>query len=159
MKTLFKIAIVALFAFIATTTAYAQEWTKAQLEVWQVVEDGWTKWKAGDISGMTASIHDKYQGWSYDSPLPMSKAQVIQWYQAMKDMMKAENFELNPARIVVMENAAVVDYYYMYSATMTMGDKKEQKMMQGKNAEFYIKEKGKWLLIGDMTTHEKMEGM
>ena len=123
MKTLLKFAVVALFAFIATTTAYAQEWTKAQLEVWQVVEDGWTKWKAGDLTGMMATVHDKYQGWSDDSSLPMSKEQVIQFYQEMKDMMKIDHFGLNPARIVVTENAAVVDYYFGFSGTVTMGDR------------------------------------
>ncbi len=159
MKNLLKIVAVALISFTATTTVFAQEWTKAQKEVWQVVEDSWTKWSAGDIPGMASLIHEKYQGWSDKDPLPMSKEQVIQMYQSMKDMVKAEHFELNPARIVVMENTAVVDYYYMYLATYTMPDKKEQKMTKGKIVEFYVKEGGKWLLLGDMMTHEKMEGM
>jgi hypothetical protein len=38
-----------------------------------------------------------------------------------------------------------------------MGDKKEQEQMHGKNAEFYVKEGGKWFLLGDMTTFEEKE--
>lgn len=155
MKTSLKCAVVALTAFIATTTAFAQEWTKAQKEVWQVVEDSWTKWKAGDSEGATACIHEKYQGWSDDAPLPMTKEKVIQWSQEMKNIMKIEFYSINPARIVMTENAAVVDYYFMLSATYTWGEKKEMKESQGKNVEFYIKEGGKWLLLGDMTVHEK----
>lgn len=75
----------------------------------------------------------------------------------MKSMMKIDYFSLNPARILVMDNIAVVDYYFWYSSTITMGEKKEMKDSRGKNAEFYVKEGGKWLLIGDMTVHEKME--
>ncbi len=157
MKTSLKIAVVALVAFFATTSAYAQEWTKVQKEVWQVAEDSWTKWKAGDLAGMTAYIHEKYQGWSDDQPLPVSKEQVVQWYTAMKDIMKVEFFYLNPARIVVTENVAVVDYYFWYKATYTWGEKKEMKESQGKNAEFYVKEGGKWLLIGDLTIHADVE--
>jgi hypothetical protein len=155
MKTLLKYAVVAFVVFIATSTAFAQEWTKAQKEVWQVVEDSWTKWKAGDLEGSLACLHDKYQGWSDDVPLPMTKEMVIQWSKEMKNIMKMDHFTLNPARIAVTENAAVVDYYYWYEGTYTLGEKKEMKESQGKNAEFYIKEGGKWLLLGDMTTHEK----
>ena len=154
MKTSLKCAVVAFAAFIATTSAFAQEWTKAQKEVWQVVEDSWTKWKSGDVTGSIACVHEKYQGWSDDTPLPITKDQVTQWFQAMKEIMKVEFFYLNPARILVTENAAVVDYYYSFGATYTRGEKKEMKESEGKNAEFYIKEGGKWLLIGDMTIHK-----
>ena len=155
MKTSLKFAVVAFTAFITTTTAFAQEWTKAQKEVWQVVEEGWTKWKAGDIEGTTAYLHEKYQGWNDQIPLPLNKEQVIQWSQEMKNIMKIEFFGLNPARIVVTENAAVVDYYFIYEATYTRGEKKELKESQGKNVEFYIKEGDKWLLLGDMTIIEE----
>jgi len=43
MRTLLKWTVVAFIAIITTTTAFTQEWTKAQKEVWQVVEDSWTK--------------------------------------------------------------------------------------------------------------------
>lgn len=155
MKTSVKCAVVVFAAFLAATTAFAQEWTKAQKEVWQVVEDGWAKWKAGDVEGSTAFLHQNYQGWSDDVPLPMTKEKVIQWYQEMKAVMKVEFYGINPARIVVTENAAVVDYYYSFAATFTWGEKKELKEMQGKNVEFYVKEGGKWLLLGDMTVHEE----
>jgi hypothetical protein len=157
MKTLLKYVVVAFMLFSATSSAFAQEWTKTQKEVWQVVEDSWTKWKAGDIEGSIAYLHDKYQGWSDNVPLPYTKEQIRQYFQEMKNAMKIEYFELNPARIVVTENAAVVDYYYGYEATYTKGEKKETKESQGKNTEFYVKEGGKWLLLGDMTTHKETE--
>jgi len=157
MKTSFMCAVVAFTAFFATTTAFAQEWTKTQKEVWQVVEDSWTKWKTGDIENSFAMCHEKYQGWSDNDALPVTKEQVIKFFTDMKNIMKPEYFYLNPARILVTENAAVVDYYFEYGVTITKGDKKVTKESKGKNAEFYIKEGGKWLLLGDMTAHEKME--
>ena len=53
------------------------------------------------------------------------------------------------------DNAAVIDYYYDYTLTTTIADKKETKQRKGMVVEFYVKEGGKWLLLGDMTTHEK----
>jgi hypothetical protein len=157
MKTSLRLAAVALTVFIATTNAFTQEWTKAQNEVWQIVEDGWTKWKTGDLASMEAYLHEKYQGWNDQIPLPITKQQVKQSNLEMKDIMKLDHFSLNPARIVITENAAVVDYYYMYEGTYTRGEKKELMEVHGQNVEFYIKEGGKWLLLGDMTTVKEKE--
>ena len=155
MKASLRIAVIAFFAFIAATTAFAQDWTKAQKEVWQVVEDSWLKVKNGDIDGMSAYVHEKYQGWNQEAPLPMSKEQMVKEYKSMKDVSKLVDYSLNPARIVVTDNAAVVDYYFWFKETSTTGDKKEMAEYYGKNAEFYIKEGGKWLLLGDNTYFNK----
>ena len=145
-----------LFIGLAITSSFAQEWTKSQKEVWQIVEDSWTKWKAGDIEGAIAYTHDKYQGWSNDSPLPSTKEMVKKWYQDQKNRMRIESYELNPARIVITENAAVVDYFFYFEMTYTRGEKKELQEWYGKNAEFYVKEGGKWLLLGDLTISNKV---
>jgi len=95
--------------------------------------------------------------WNNQLPLPITKEQSIKRYEEMKDIEKLENFGINPARIVVTENAAVVDYYFTAEATYTRGEKKELKEFHGQNVEFFVKEGGKWLLLGDMTTIEEAE--
>jgi hypothetical protein len=155
MKISLKFALIVFTTFIAATTTFTQEWTKAQKEVWQVVEDNWTNWKAGDIQGMTTSLHEMYQGRNDQSPLPWTKEQLIQRYMEIKDIMKLEDFSINPVRIIVTKNAAVVDYYYMYEAMYTRDEKKELKESSGQNVEFYVKEGEKWLLLGDMTIIEE----
>ena len=158
MKTLSQSLVVAFVLFIATSTAFAQEWTKAQKEVWQVVEDSWAKTKSGDLNGMFAYIHEKYQGWNKEDPLPTTKEQVITWFKRITEISKLDNYELNPARITVVDNAAVVDYYLWYQVSIQKGDKKDLKTYYGKNAEFYVKEGGKWQLLGDMTlSNERKE--
>ena len=157
MKTLLRISAVALVLIFAASALHAQEWTKAQKEVWQVVEDSWAKTKTWDIDGLMSYIHEKYQGWNQEAPLPMTKEQVAQYYNEMKGTSKVESISLNPARIVVTENAAVVDYYFYFKATNTVGEKKEAEEVYGKNVEFYVKEKGKWLLLGDMTFFKEKE--
>lgn len=156
MKTLLRLALVAMIAII-TTSVFAQEWTKEQKEVWQTVENSWMKWKAGDPDGATAALHPKYQGWSDESPLPMNRDAVIQWFRSMKENMTVEGYMINPARIAVTENAAVVHYYYQFSVTYTMGDQKKHEEGSGKYVEFYVKEGGKWLCLGDMSVEEDKE--
>lgn len=142
---------------IVSAHALGQEWTKAQKEVWQVVENSWAKWKAGDIDGLMAITHEKYQGWSNDSPVPGDKESYKKWIPEYLKRMKIELLQLNPARISVTENAAVVDYFFYYEMTYTQGEKKEHQEWYGKNAEFYVKESGKWLLLGDLTISNKVK--
>jgi hypothetical protein len=154
MKNLLKTTFTSALILLLSLPAITQEWTKEQNEVWKVVEDEWAKWKSGDVDGVAAMVHEKYQGWSIDSPLPMGKQKMIQWYRDMKDMMKVSYYSIEPARISVTKNAAVVDYYFSFSVDFTMNDKKETKEMEGKTAEFYVKEDGKWQLLGDMMIHD-----
>lgn len=153
MKTSGKFVLVAFIAMIATT-AVAQEWTKDQKEVWQTVKNTWEMWKAGDLEAAVAALHPKYQGWSSNMPLPMDKESIMQMFQSMKDIMKIESYQINPARIAVADNAAVVDYYFQFSATYTMGENQKHVKYHGKYVEFYVKEGGKWLLLGDMTVYD-----
>jgi len=96
---------------------------------------------------------EKYQGWDDKSSLPISKEKAIQSYQELNKIRKLGVYDIEPARITVTENAAVIDYYYSFTATYTTGGKKESRDISGKNVEFWVKEGGKWLLLGDMTTH------
>jgi len=158
MKNLFKFQLVALIILFATTNVIAQEWTKEQLEVWQVVEDSWTQWKTGDFESMAANTHEQYQGWNDKQPLPLSKELMLKSYQISIDLGdKLDYFFINPARIVITKNAAVVDYYFYFEGTIKKEDKNEKYSVHGQNAEFYVKEGGKWLMLGDMTTihHEE----
>lgn len=151
MKTSFKIAVVAIMAFIATSGAFAQEWSKEQKEVWQVVQDSWKVWQVADVPALIAFNHEKYQGWDNQSPLPTGKEKLQKYYQELSKTRKIGVYDIEPVRITVTDNAAVVDYYFSFTATYTAGDKKEVKDISGKAIEFWVKEGGKWLMLGDVT--------
>jgi hypothetical protein len=153
MKNIKKILVLVLFVTLTVSVTNAQEWNKEQAEVWKVVKDTWAGWKSGDATAVAASFHEKYQGWSDDSPLPMSKQSMMDWYNTMKDAMKISYYDIEPARIVVLKSSAVVDYYYYFNVSWDMGDDKGSKEVKGKIVEFYVKEGDKWLLLGDMMVH------
>lgn len=150
MKKLQKSMIAAVLCVMISGASFAQEWTKEQMEVWKVVQDTWNNWKTKNSDGIAAALHEKYQGWSEESPLPMGKQDLLKWFNDMKDMMTFHYFYITPARITVAGNAAVVDYYYEFSGEYKMGDKTIPEQMKGKNVEFYVKEGGKWQLLGDL---------
>jgi hypothetical protein len=155
MKTSLRISAIVLLVLSATAGVLAQEWSKAQTEVWQVCENNWKAWKAGNIDALAATTHPKYQGWDDQTPLPYTKEKFVEQYKEWKDKISLTSYDIEPARIVVTENAAVIDYYYSYSMTVTQDDKKDNIKRNGMYVEFYVKEKGVWLLLADMTTHKE----
>ena len=102
---------------------------------------------------MGSILHEKYQGWNDEFPLPVSKAMTMDYFTTMKDAFKVEFSSLNPARIVVADNSAVVHYFFTYTLSFGEGDKKESKEYKGRIVEFYTKNSGKWQLLGDMMVH------
>ena len=144
----------AMLAFLFTGNVQAQEWTKAQKEVWKVVEDSWANWKKKDPSTMNY-FHESYQGWNSEDPLPMGKTEVEKSFNASKDMMDIKYYTISPARIAVTDNAAVVHYYFSVYSTWKDGDKTTEHHHKGKYTEFYVKDGGSWKLLGDMTVEQK----
>jgi hypothetical protein len=155
MKKLFAFTVGVIVLLFMATETFAQEWTKDQTDVWKVVQDSWSKWKAGDIDGMAALFHNQYQGWDSEIPLPLDKTEVIAMYKELKTQENIESYSINPARIVITKTSAVVDYYFNFTMITTGKEKQEKTSVKGKNVEFYIKEDGKWLLLGDMTVEQK----
>ena len=156
MRKLISYAVIALtcVAFLNTSTLLGQEWSKEQKEVWKVVKTGWESWKTGDTEGAFATIHDKYLGWNNDDPLPISKAKWKSMYEIYKEFSTIEFYNLDAARILVEGNNAVAYYYFEFYSTFTKGDKTKEQHLEGKNVEFYIREGGNWMLLGDMTVFD-----
>lgn len=152
MKNL-KAIVFVLCTFLFISSAMAQEWTKDQLELWKSIEASWAKWQGGDVEGSMAMFHEGYLGWSNEYPMPADKAKISKMWNMMKDNYKVMFLDLEPVRIVVVGDAAVAHYYFSFYASF-MG---KEESVKGKNSEFYIKEGGKWLLLGDHTYSQAKE--
>ena len=144
-----SVVLLSLFAYHLN----AQNWTKEQMEVWNVVLKSNEQLTKGDLDGYFANFHDDYEGWNNLEPLPVNKTLSKQMMPSaeMMESFKLNYSMINPARIVVSDDAAVVHYVFQWSATNTTDDGTFPISRSGKNTEFYVKEGGAWLLIGDMT--------
>lgn len=148
------VTAITVFAFVNVNTLSGQEWSKDQKAVWQEVENGWKAWKSGDSNGAFKGVHEKYLGWNHDDPMPISKAKWKNQYEMWSSYMKVQYYDLEPARIVVEDNSAVVYYYFEFSSVIDKDGMKKNRNMEGRNVEFYVKDGGDWMLLGDMTYFE-----
>ncbi len=159
MKKLINYRAVAMtvIAIFGALTLNAQIYSKEQKAVWQEVENKWTNWKAGDLDAAFANIDKDFLGWNDEDPMPISKDK---WVNPMKETLNMRtkiNFNIEPARIFVRDNVAVVHYYYKYSFLYTDEEVSQQVSDEGKWSEFFFKDDGKWMLIGDFTCSDPKE--
>ena len=153
MKKLINYTAIAMtmIAMFGAVTLNAQICTKEQKAVWQEVENMWKNWKAGDLDAAFANVDNDYLGWNDETPMPLSKDKWVKPMIETKNMRTNINFNIEPARILVHDNVAVVHYYFSYSFLYTDGEESHKSSDHGKWTEFFIKENGKWMLIGDFT--------
>jgi len=135
---------------LSTSAVFSQKWNRKQKDVWSVVEKSWTDWKSGNTEAVKASLHDSYHGWSSDQPFPLGKNGESSMYDWKTANSEIQYFMLDPVRIVVVKNVAVVHYFVTFSIQRTEGEKTISETMSRKNTETFIRKRGNWLLLGAM---------
>ena len=56
-----------------STQAFGEEWTAAQKEVWNVIEERWIGLKEGDLKALEAGIHNEALSWRFTKEAPLKK--------------------------------------------------------------------------------------
>jgi ketosteroid isomerase-like protein len=139
------LTISALFIVI-TAGASAQQWSAEQQDVWKGVEAYWEAGMNPDPSAMLAYWDDSYNGWSYQSQAPSSKAEVTKYFTYWNKKGKIQYYTIKPAKIWVNGNFAYVHYYYNMVTEKTDGTPMSE---NGRWTDILMKKGDKWMLVGD----------
>jgi ketosteroid isomerase-like protein len=99
-----------------------------------------------------ALYHDDYKGWDYDSPLPAGKASSEKWLTYASENYNWIIHELTPAAIVIVDDVAVVHYYYTAVFADLDGEKENT---DGRWTDILMKDGDAWKLIADHGGREK----
>ena len=82
MKILLKTSLMLTLILVAFgSKSFAQQWTAEQKDVWAGVEKYWAADASGDAKAFLSYFDESYQGWSYQSPVPMGKADVAKYIE------------------------------------------------------------------------------
>ena len=123
-----------------------QNFTKAQKEVWQTVQNYWDLYSKGDAVGYLGYVDDSYHGWSYTFQTPMNKTDITKFVKADMSQNTEIMHVLTPAVIWVKGDFSYVDYYYQLTVQNSKGDVKSS---GGRWTDILMKKENKWVLIGD----------
>lgn len=124
----------------------AQQWTDEQKDVWKGVEAYWAVSVTDKPLDFLNYFDESYNGWSYDSQAPYTKAEVKKSLDYWTTKGKTIYYVITPARIWVNGDFAYVHYYY--SEVMEGNDGKPI-TEKGRWTDILMKKNGKWMMVGD----------
>lgn len=135
------ISIFVCFLIVASgLSAFGQEWTAEQKEVWNVVVADIENFKTGDVDKIMEKRHDDLIIWWSNRTLAFGKKLATYQYKGWFDFEIPKNWELNPVTIKISGNIAIVAYTYKISG--------EKISDSGKNFDVWVKQNNQWLLLG-----------
>jgi hypothetical protein len=120
--------------------AFGEEWTAAQKEVWNVIEDNWIKVVEGDLKAIEAGIHDDALSWKYNKETPLKKDGTMFGYERWVKFARPVTYELKPYAIQILGDIANVFYSYKWKS-------KGRHSGHSRVLMTLKKENGKWLRI------------
>jgi ketosteroid isomerase-like protein len=146
IQQLFRILILSLLVMVVcTNTSTAQEWSAEQTEVWKAVEGWWEVYKNNNVEGVKALFHKDYVGWTWGDYAPEGQKEAFKWASHSIPKGKIAYINLKPLKILVIDDVAVLHYYYSTQKSVDGKDVVEQ----GRWTDVWKKEDNKWRLVAD----------
>jgi ketosteroid isomerase-like protein len=147
MKKVLSLPVVFFVMILLSGSCFAQEWSAEQKDVWAGVEKYWEASESGNASAFMQYFDDSYNGWDYQSPVPMSKANTTKWVDYGTSAYTNVVYSITPLKIWVKGDFAYVDYVYAELDKNKETGKIENN--SGNWTDILMKEDGVWKLIGD----------
>ena len=134
-------------AMLAATSAFSQEWSAQQKDVWKNVETYWALAAKGDVEAFLTYFHKDFSGWINGAHLPHDRATREKFIRFNDPRNEILFQDVKPLAIKIHGNIAIVHYTYT-EISKSAGDEKE-KTEQGRWTDILMKQENKWVMIGD----------
>lgn len=130
-----------------------QNQLELEKQIWQLEESYWEYWIKGDFEGYLSLLHEGFIGWPSSAEKPRDKKAARKFVQDYVAQTKPFSFEIQPAGISVISDAAVVHYSLIWK-------NKNGKQMGDSNriTHTWIKQGDTWKVIGGMSSVMNAEG-
>jgi len=110
-KKILTVAFVAVLMATAFNTASARDWSKAQLQVWNVILDSYKDIDAQDADWSSKWVFEDAMVWGTSYPMPRNRDSIKRWDTYNFSGGKPHLSEYTPVAIVVHGDTAVAHYY------------------------------------------------
>ena len=133
------------FSILSTVSLFAQNWSKNQLQAWQVIEDRWDNLvNQKNLEAFSRDFHPEFKGFVNWRALPIDREILKQGADNVINSLTFSMYVIEPTSITISGDAAVIHYF-----CNTRG-KTNGKLFQSefKYTDFLVKENGKWLTLG-----------
>ena len=142
-KLWFALLAIGIVAF-GSSAVSAEEWSREQQEVWNLVKSGWDLIVKGDAEAFDATSAEGFLEWWPNDPKAFGKEYVKAKYERWFGGNKPLSYKLKPVAISIIGDVANVFYFYNWN-----GDKMPA-TISGRMYSTWIKQDGNWKFMGSM---------
>ena len=134
-----------------TATAFGQNSTKGEAQVWQLEKAYWEYVKANNLEKYRTLWHENFVGWPFVSPEPVRKDHITDWITAnTSKSVNLQSYSIEQLAIQVTGDIAV--NYYRIKATWVNSTGAEVKTDRIRITHTWIRTRGTWQIIGGMSS-------
>ncbi len=125
-----------------------QEQKAAEDAIREGEDQYWTLWKEGKINELIDLFHDNFLGWPSSRVEPINKGDIAEFMQNAGKLIgyTIGSFYSN----VISPTSGMVYYYWARVQSLTVNKQEVEIPFAGRTSHIWIKEKGKWTIIGGM---------
>ena len=116
-----------------------EEWTEAQIEVWNSLQTHWEYCKQGDLEGFLSLYHDDAIEWWQEKVIPLGKAEMKFNYKHWLVYDKPVSYELEALSIQIFGNVANVFYKAKWKGNRLSS--------HSRHLETWLKQDNKWKFV------------
>jgi hypothetical protein len=144
--------------FVAlTATAFAQDATKFEAQVWQLEKAYWEYVKANDLEKYRALWHEHFLGWPFVSSAPARKDHITDWITANTSKgIKLQSYSIEQLAIQVTGDIAI--NYYRIKIMWANSEGAEVRSDALRIMHTWLRTHGAWQIIGGMSSPVNADG-
>jgi hypothetical protein len=122
----------------------AQNWTAAEQEVLQAMDDCLQASKDHNQEAFLACVHDDFAGWNYGMPAPRNKEAIRRsWGLSDQELV---TWWIQPLTIKIHGNVAVINSYGYFPYR---GSEGEEEWTRARWTDVMLKQGNRWVYIAD----------
>jgi hypothetical protein len=140
-----RIALIALLCIFLSPSAFAQEWSSDQINLWQFVEQSWVDDSKETGKWPDEYVHNSVQSWDSAWPAPRGKSSMAKWTSFRDSTSELLQYELFPHSLVIEGDTGVAFYSVVDVRRNSEGD--VERSVTG-IVETAVRDRDSWKYIG-----------
>jgi ketosteroid isomerase-like protein len=135
---------------VLAVSAFAQDSTKDEAQVWNLEKSYWEDVKANDLAKYRDLWHDSFLGWPYVSSAPVRKDHITDWITMNTSKgIKLQSYSIEQLAIQVTGDIAI--NYYRIKANWVTGKTGEVRTDALRITHTWTRTHGTWQILGGMS--------
>jgi hypothetical protein len=133
-----------LFEASVFTSVQTKELSEHEKEVIDFIKKRWGMKKDDKQKGFFHNIHPDFIGWDYNNTTLIDKNSIKNYRINLEQENKTISVKIEPVGLQITAKMAIVHYF----VTIYSGLEDKQRIFRRRNTDIFVKEDGKWLIIG-----------